>query len=111
MWSALESGALVWLRWLPIVQVERARSVPPPSSLAWGFPLPGSRLLWAERGQSLAPHADGCTDTTTVTIGGMLLPLVHRLFGGALQDGSKAMTTAFQVTKEARCTDAAGGSI
>ena len=106
--SALEPGALVWivvwLRWLPLIQVERVQAVQPPSTLAWGFTLPWSRLLWAERVQSLAPHAEGCTYTTTVTIGGLLLPLVHLLFGGALREGSQAMARALKATAEAPST-------
>ena len=89
-----------------LIQVERVQAVRPPSTLAWGFTFPWSRLLWAERVQSLAPHAEGCTYTTTVTIGGLLLPLVHALFGSALQDGSRAMAGAFRGATEARRAEA-----
>lgn len=104
--STLKPGALVWmfvwLRWLPVIQVERIRGVRPPTTLTWGVTFGWSRLLWAERVQSIVPHGDGCTYTTVDTIGGLLLPLVHRLFGGALKDGFQGMATALKAHTEAQ---------
>ena len=89
--SSLRVGDRVVMRvrlgWLTIPQVERVSEVVPPHRLAWRIASPVPWLLRAERVQLLTATPGGCTYTTVDTIGGLLQPVVHWLFGGALKRG------------------------
>jgi hypothetical protein len=107
--STLEVGAPVRMRVhlgrLTLTQVEELRQIQPPDAeagrLVWGIYAWPRWLLRAERVQTVEPLGPArCRYRTVDTIGGLLQPLVHRLFGRALDDGFAAVAAALRERAE-----------
>lgn len=86
-----------------VSQREWVRAVEEEQRLVWGYGW--GPFIWAERVQTLS-EVDGMTVYTTVdTIGGLLGPVVHLVFGAALDEGFAAMTDALKRRVEAGLQD------
>ncbi|MEN0068254.1 MAG: SRPBCC domain-containing protein [Myxococcota bacterium] len=96
--STLEPGTPVVMRvnlsWITLTQTEQVRQVVPYERLVWGIPRLMPWLLRAERVQTITPSEGGCIYTTVDTIGGLLLPLVHLMFGRPLDRGFRGVAVA-----------------
>lgn len=86
---------------LTLTQVETLHLWERPTRLGWKLDIGARWLLWAERVQSLTPLPDGTTRYVTVDeIGGLLGPLVHLLFGAAVQAGFDGVAAGLKARVE-----------